>query len=67
MKKCVICGKEFKPRNLLHKTCSKECSNALLAETRRRNSKKYYEKHKDEEKYKVDDVSSNYPDSGDLF
>lgn len=52
MKQCVICGKEFTPKTRLQKTCSSECSYKLLAETRRRNSKTYYERHKNEEEFK---------------
>lgn len=40
---CVICGCEFKPRDSRHKTCSQECSRALMlrnaADAARRNYK----------------------------
>ena len=40
---CVICGKEFSPRNSKHKTCSKACSKKLHD----LNVRKYQEKNKE--------------------
>ena len=37
---CVICGKEFAPRNCVQKTCSKACSREL---GRRRSLKRHYD------------------------
>lgn len=37
-KKCIICGKEFKPRNSKHLCCSKKCSKVYTNQS----SKKYY-------------------------
>lgn len=37
-KQCIICGKEFKPRNSKHLCCSKKCSKVYTNQS----SKKYY-------------------------
>ena len=37
-KQCIICGKEFKPRNCKQLCCSKECS--------KQNTKNHYQKNK---------------------
>jgi len=46
MKKCVICGREFKPKSKNHKTCSPECSK----ENRRKRclvlANEYYQKNR---------------------
>ena len=39
--KCVICGKEFKPRNSRHICCSFECQQ----EKKRRTARKWYQRH----------------------
>lgn len=41
MKKCVICGKEFKPKIKTQVTCGAECRE----ENARRQARDYYERH----------------------
>ena len=48
---CVICDKEFlADRN--RKTCSPECSLALKRQNGRLSTKRFFERHKNEEEYK---------------
>ena len=42
MKNCVICGKEFSPRNRVYTTCSKICKKENQRRVRIQNSRKYY-------------------------
>ena len=69
-KKCIICGKEFKPRNSKHLCCSKECS--------KQNSKNYYQKNKqkiitqakiyqDNNKDKIKQYQKNYRDKHTIY
>ena len=69
-KKCIICGKEFKPRNSKHLCCSKECS--------KQNNKNYYQKNKqkkltqvkiyrDNNKDKIKQYQKNYRDKHTVY
>ena len=50
-KKCIICGKEFKPRNSKHLCCSKECSkqreNDLGKNIRKEYNKQWRQRNKE--------------------
>lgn len=69
-KTCIICNKEFEPRNSKHLCCSKECS--------KQNYKNYYQKNKqkiiaqakiyrDNNKDKIKQYQKNYRDKHTIY